>query len=216
MRAGISFCRVSGRLLFLDVPGDRYFCLDDAAERSFARLVGGDQLTSEDRQALDKLIAQGLLHPTDLATPPVPCVPPRAVDTSLLDIGRPPRAAGLAASFAAQARAATALRLRGLDAVLRRVARRKAALPAAPPPRDALEKVAGAFDRLALLATPLDRCLPRSVAVAHRLLDRGVPPDLVIGVKLHPFGAHCWVQHGGAVVNDRVDTVRAFTAILVI
>ena len=37
---------------------------------------------------------------------------------------------------------------------------------------------------------------------AHRLLDRCVAPTLIIGVKLGPFEAHAWVQHGASVVND--------------
>ncbi|RYM07421.1 lasso peptide biosynthesis B2 protein [Sphingobium cupriresistens] len=41
-------------------------------------------------------------------------------------------------------------------------------------------------------------------------------PDVVLGVQLGPFSAHCWVQHEDRLVNDRVDMVRTFTPILVL
>ncbi|HCY01912.1 MAG TPA: lasso peptide biosynthesis B2 protein, partial [Erythrobacter sp.] len=31
-----------------------------------------------------------------------------------------------------------------------------------------------------------------------------------------PFGAHCWVQHGEAVLNDTAEEVLRYTPILVV
>lgn len=39
LRSGISFCDVSGQLLFLDIVADRYFCLQPEAERGFRDLL---------------------------------------------------------------------------------------------------------------------------------------------------------------------------------
>jgi hypothetical protein len=36
----------------------------------------------------------------------------------------------------------------------------------------------------------------------------------VIGVKLNPFAAHCWLQVGDVVLNDLPERVAAFTPIL--
>ena len=44
----------------------------------------------------------------------------------------------------------------------------------------------------------------------------GLPADFVIGVSLHPFAAHSWVQWGTVLVNDQLDAVRHFTPILVL
>lgn len=72
------------------------------------------------------------------------------------------------------------------------------------------------FHRAGLLMTPLDQCLVRSFALALALRRLEITCNLVIGVKVHPFAAHSWVQSGSVLLNDRIDTVRDFTPILVI
>ncbi|GAD58270.1 hypothetical protein MBEBAB_0520 [Brevundimonas abyssalis TAR-001] len=39
---------------------------------------------------------------------------------------------------------------------------------------------------------------------------------MVFGIKLVPFGAHCWVQAGETVLNDTVDNVSEYTPIMVV
>jgi hypothetical protein len=74
--------------------------------------------------------------------------------------------------------------------------------------------VAVAFERTARIVRSHDQCLSRSLALARRLAALGLPADLVIGVRLRPFAAHCWVHAGEWLVNDRIDTVRTYTPIL--
>jgi hypothetical protein len=50
-------------------------------------------------------------------------------------------------------------------------------------------------------------CLQRSAAAVCFLRLRGVPAELVIGVRKIPFYAHAWAEVGGTVVNDQ-PTVR--------
>jgi hypothetical protein len=45
-------------------------------------------------------------------------------------------------------------------------------------------------------------CLFDSLALAHWLTGQGVRADLVVGVRAHPFAAHCWVEHDGRPIND--------------
>lgn len=80
----------------------------------------------------------------------------------------------------------------------------------------ALRDLAAQFARTARLTQAHDRCLPRSLALARHALARGWPVDLVMGVHLRPFAAHCWVQAGTDLLNDRLDNVRPFTPILVV
>jgi hypothetical protein len=59
-------------------------------------------------------------------------------------------------------------------------------------------------------------CLQDSLAL-HQWLGRyGAGADLVMGVKLDPFAAHCWLQVGDIVLNDLPETVAAFTPILAV
>src|SRR3546814_15454074 len=61
LASGISFCRVAGRFIFLDVPRDRYFCLSAESERCFAQLVDGESLSQREHAVLAQLVAGRIL-----------------------------------------------------------------------------------------------------------------------------------------------------------
>lgn len=77
-------------------------------------------------------------------------------------------------------------------------------------------RVISAFEHARLIRTAADRCLPRSIAMALRLARYGYRADVVLGVKLAPFAAHCWVQCGDEVLNDSLEEVQRYVPILVI
>lgn len=217
LRPGVSFCLIGDQPIFLDVPQDRYFGLTAEAGPCFARLAIGAAREPGDDRLIAELVSGGVLLPGGRdALAPCPAV---AVGASLLDdaverpwaLGPSLRAAG------ALARARLALRLGSLERVLAALAARKSALGAGQAaPTACLERVAAAFDMSALAVSPRDACLPRSLAMARWLLGGGHPATLVIGVKLRPFLAHCWVQCGDRLISDRPDCVREFTPILVV
>lgn len=64
--------------------------------------------------------------------------------------------------------------------------------------------------------TTHDRCLNDSLALIHFMAAQGLYPRWVIGVQVHPFGAHSWVQSGSAVLNDLPERVRRYRPILVV
>jgi hypothetical protein len=213
---GVRFCETSGRFIFLDLARDRYSCLPAEAEPSFRRLVLGARLTSNDRQVLGDLARDGLLRPSRRRPP---LAPPdlSAPDGTLVFTDREVDRAMLVRALWRLGAAAVELRIRPLSRIVRRLERRKRLLPGySEDIRTALLEVAAAFRRTELFAAPLDRCLPRSIAAFEALIDRRVPASLVFGVRLQPFGAHCWVQHCRTLVNESVDQVRNFTPILVI
>ena len=59
-------------------------------------------------------------------------------------------------------------------------------------------------------------CLTDSLALLTFLRDRGQGATLVFGMKLHPFAAHCWLQAGDLLLNDRIDRIEGFTSVLAI
>lgn len=59
-------------------------------------------------------------------------------------------------------------------------------------------------------------CLLRSLALHEALARRGVAASLIFGVKLQPFEAHCWVQHGRTLLNDTVERTGLFVPIRVV
>jgi hypothetical protein len=40
--------------------------------------------------------------------------------------------------------------------------------------------------------------------------------DLVFAAKLDPFAAHCWLQSGEVLLNDRLDRIESFTPVCVV
>ena len=217
LRDGVSFCETGGRFIFLDIARDRYSSLAREAERSFRRLTSGEPLSQDDHAVLFGLVGSELLCLAPDAARPQPCSTPPTPDRSLVDEDYPVGPTVLSHALWRLTCSATALHLKSLRRVLAQLERRRAWLGReAEAPAGCLAEVAAGFKSIALIAAPLDQCLPRSIAAAHALLDRNIRADLVIGVRVQPFGAHCWVQHGSTLVNETVDQVRNFTPILVV
>lgn len=214
--SGSSFCQCQGRFIFLDLERERYFALSAEANRAFRKWMAGAGLSSEDERTLGTLAQQGLLIECADCAIPTACRPPRPPSQSPLESSA---GAGLTEMFWALARllaARHAVKRKPLLRVLDGLARRKARVGLCEPMQDELAEIGAAFRRAAFLATPLDQCLPRSLAAAHMLLDRGCRSELVIGVRVQPFAAHCWLQSGSILVNETVEEVRNFTPILVV
>ena len=88
----------------------------------------------------------------------------------------------------------------------------------AGPDVDAREwrRIRSAFDRTKVVRPLADRCLVSSLAFLDVAFSRGLDARLVLGVFAAPFSAHCWVQVGDTVMNDRLDYVQSFTPIVAI
>ncbi|UIJ46345.1 lasso peptide biosynthesis B2 protein [Sphingomonas cannabina] len=217
LRPGVSFCRADDRLVFLDLSADRYFCLSEPIERSFARLVerGHGDVSSD----LIPLRRSGILTEQPGCAPLAPCTPPQVPEASLLDAPLPHVSTpSILAALGSLASSRTRLKLLGLRRSLAAIGRGKAKLrePGEAEVSKRLLRTVAAFRGAEGIVSALDNCLTRSVAVSGRLLRQGVSTNVVIGVRLGPFNAHCWVQREGYLVNDRFDMVRMFTPILVI
>ena len=217
LRKGLSFCETGGRILFLDIVRDRYFCLAERSEFAFRRLAFGEPMSATDAAALQRLVSDGLLLEGPPGQRPAACPPVRRPDHSLLDEAGQPRPGASLSALVRLGISNLAVKVLPLRVILARLKRRKTMFARSDgAPNGAAVEIAAAFKRTSRIVSPLDLCLPRSVAAAHALLASGVRPDLVIGVRLNPFNAHCWVQCEGALINESLDEVRNFTPILVI
>ncbi|WP_353440713.1 lasso peptide biosynthesis B2 protein [Sphingomonas faeni] len=83
---------------------------------------------------------------------------------------------------------------------------------------DVPPKLMAALDHLRdirlVVPTPR-RCLPAATIAARFLQRRGIHVDIVFGVRSHPFEAHCWIEHDGVVLDDRLDKVLAYVPIAI-
>lgn len=206
----VGFCFFGERAIVLDARADRYWMLPDPLSHTLRRLCSNDGLTSVDGDNVANLVGMSLLDVVGWR-PVAPCAS-RPVETSYLDEPTQTERSSTAIAWFGFVMAGRRLRTSGLGAALDHleVARRRKCSSAK---RD-IGRHAAAFGRLRLFVSPNGRCLPLSLALATQCAS--VDVRLVFGVKLNPFAAHAWVQHGDAVLNDDVHVVRQFTPVLAI
>ena len=207
----IHFCEIAGQRVFLDLLADRYFSLPPAADRIMSALLSREPAFASEDAA--PLVVAGLLVEAPAGRPAEPTIYP-APESSLLEeasserlhLGSLPE---VWLRVAGARRAVSRMQLPGLLAAART---RSAAGPEA---RERRDRAARRFLRARRLVPVAPNCLYDSLALHRFLQSRSIDADLVIGAKLHPFGAHCWVQCGTTVLNDTLGSARGFAPILV-
>jgi hypothetical protein len=184
----------------------------------------GSGLAYEDGGAVaERLVEQGVLTRTrDAGKPVAPTAAPLPVE-QLVDFipkSRPRISALHVAAFLWSASVATAelawiARLRkGFDGPIRRAQRRNARLP--PPDETKARELVAVFNDLRIFWPRKFLCRFDSLALIHFLACFGVRAQWVFGVRLDPFGAHCWVQDGRRLYNDDLERIAQYQPIMVV
>ncbi|GJG86412.1 hypothetical protein tb265_15930 [Gemmatimonadetes bacterium T265] len=102
----------------------------------------------------------------------------------------------------------------GLRGVERLLAVQRGVRPIPPDRRRAvIAETRTALDRALRGQVTHVACLQRAAACAVVLRRRGVPADVVIGVRAQPFAAHAWVEVDGRVVDDLAAGTGPYTVI---
>ena len=68
---------------------------------------------------------------------------------------------------------------------------------------------------LRLIVPTPRRCLPSALVTSLWLRRKGIPTEIVFGVRTHPFEAHCWAEYNGIVLDDDLDRLYSYTPITV-
>lgn len=217
LRDGIHAALVDGRSVLLDIPKDRYFLVPDPVNDTLQDLDLDHDLSASQQQRLGSLVRSGILvtNPvgqnsriyTQRAAEPATEAPQRQHTNSLL-----------AAALLQHARTSARIRLSSIGAILGNLRSRKKRLIESGKFASAhsIYERASAFRSSSKFYPNDHRCLRRSIAFMDDLLRHGHVADLVVGVQLSPFSAHCWVQQGETVLNDGIEDVQPYTPILVI
>jgi hypothetical protein len=217
IRKGLHWCECSGRIVLLDMLEDRYSCLSRGASGAFLRLASG-AMQAGDLEQLEPLVAGGLLvdDPANGSMEQSSRIP-AALGDHVEEPDPSAAIADLCAAIRAQLRWAILLKLRRLAHIVKSIERPAAAH--AMPPGDAdqlLQRLISAFASASLLIPAADRCLVRAFAFRAICMRRGIRPQLVFGVRLNPFHAHCWVQLDRRVLIGDFEQVCLFTPIAAI
>lgn len=208
----VSFAWVDDQAIFLDLRRDRYVALNGAAAEAFAELRADANSRCSDERAATLLATDLFLRSPD----PSKIMPARteAPDRDLPpDGGRPALRDALRVLVLAIA-SRRAVRRQPLVAVIAR--QRQFPARRSGPVSARTLALAQRFLRARALIPIKPVCLQDSLALRSWLAAHCAPSSLVLGVRLDPFAAHCWVQHGRTVLNDSADRVAPYVPILVV
>lgn len=221
LRHGLSYCRVGGHLIFLDVPNDRYFQLSRGMEDRFLAHARGDDAHVD----VSALVDQGILTASRAESPRRP--EPRFIPPvfSALERSEPKHHAGLSCSLAVLTTVFSIqleLRALGLVGVLDKLVayrqRRTTHQSSTTTPQDGqrLLDSTSSFQGARLYVPVPTRCLLDSLALVRFLARQRLHAHIVFGVTADPFSAHCWVQSRDLVLNDTVGHVNTLTPIRIV
>lgn len=207
---GVSFALVGDQAIMLDIETDRYSKLSKPLSRALIACLS-DANPPVNMGAIRRLLELGLISASSLPAPPAPSVPCLAGASIVPDDGCCARL-GIRTVAYALAASRSELRLLGLSATLARARTRAVACKTTNP--DRATEIARAF-RAKRGWLPFSRaCLPDSLALHAVTCRHGVKTSLVIGVRDHPFAAHCWIQADELVLTDELESIQALTPIL--
>lgn len=209
----VHYCEIDGERVFLDLERDLYFTLPPGAAAALGALAG-DSTDTSSQAALEALADTGILVRAPLGRPVAPTRHPRP-DRSLVEQSRHRTGWSLLTLIEATvliARMRRAVARKRLPALLDRLG---AMPPASGGSRARRDELVFRFLAARRLVPVPPNCLSDSLALCLFLRRRGMACDLVIGAKLHPFGAHCWLQDGTSILNDTLGAARDFQPVLV-
>lgn len=228
LRENVFFCIVDNHCVFLDLRNDQYLCLEPKKTAIFKAFFGKkSQNTSKEeiKKLADELFFQELitLHPNNheiLATAP----PQKPVkDLIGYDIGKKPKIhlGHILCFLIAATSSKIRLKHQPLDKIIARVKKKKAHYHKKNRiqkiPFNRLKELVEIFNRLRpLLFTAQNQCLYDALSLNAFLNKYHIYPDMVFGVKMGPFAAHCWVQYNDVILNDTVAMTLLQTPIMVV
>lgn len=197
----LSWGLVDGRPVFMDADDDSYFTLEPDDEAAFLA-DGNVTLPTASRKAASAL---GVDRPMAIRSYPQP----QESVLSLSHADERPSVRDVLLAWRLVAAARRSIRRRPIADLLARVERGTGAGRAPM----ALARAAARF-AAARRFVPIQRnCLTDSIALLLWLERRGEGASFVFGVKLNPFGAHCWVQSDQLLLNDHLEHVERFTPV---
>jgi hypothetical protein len=214
LREGVHWCLCGEQVVFLDVQADRYFCLPIEGSADFLRAVEGE-IDAADAATFGSLIERQMLIEDPQSSGISPSVAIESVTGDLFDEYAAPAARDVLEAFAAELKISSHLRRKSLGEILGAAAA-KTRVRRQADTGQSLRRIVSANRAVSLVLRATDRCLVRALAVHATCRRHGLYPSLVFGVRMHPFGAHCWVQADDKVVVGDFEQARLYTPILVL
>jgi hypothetical protein len=215
-------CRRGNAYVFLDLKQDDYTLVAGPAAGALHALIDRDaNATGTDFDSLRELEQGGLLTKDPNAGRPIATTEVGFAVEPLLEfeMSRPTRArlVDYWNFVAACTSAAARLRWQPLEKTVTGVLKRKARLADRYPQDIARARdLTAVFLQLRRLFPANYLCLFDSLALIEFLARYRLYPTWVFGVKLEPWGAHCWIQQDQFTFNESVEEAATYTPIMAI
>ncbi len=207
----LHFALARDHAILLDVRADRYRAMGARAAGVLHQIATGAAI--EDEEVLRDLIAADILHCGDDVARRATMVRPARQVRDVPD--GPGTSLSALRVLAGLTRIIGRQRWRGFEACLTIAAKSKVAQPLRRDP-DASVRIAKAYARARRWVPIRPICLRDSLCLLALLNRAGLDASLVLGVRVDPFAAHCWVQVDDMLLSDELDVVAEFTPILVL
>jgi hypothetical protein len=231
----VHVCSTGRHVVLLDLKRNEYVGLNVGDARGLQQVVSGwpsegSERLSRDSPSLDaellgELLETGMVRQGSAAARPVSAASYPSPRVALTDGYVKVRASITKLDVLRFLKAALVakleLRLRSMDRVVGRVARRReralifAAHGGAISASHARQLVAKYKRLRTFLFTSHNECLYDSLALSEFLACYGLFPHWLFGVTTNPFSAHCWLQAQDLVLNDTPHNLRRFTPIMI-
>lgn len=217
----LHFCELGGILIFLDEAADRYLQLTGQQKRWFRELARlHENPTTPNNETLlfrDKLVEKGMFCLTEKDGKPISETLLAGPNASLYDLtitnSTCESRVQLALFMYALLRCWALDKRNALKSVLKSARRWKLRTPEGDSDR-AISLTRTFHDFSPLFINTHDQCRFRSLLLLKYLSINCVAVDWVFGVRISPFGAHCWIEHQGMVLNDHLENTRQYKPIM--
>lgn len=217
------FCYTDRHCIFLDLSRDRYLSVDRRSVENFATHLKEKTAFDENDQAVEAelkrrgLMASDLQNGKDFA--PTIAISAITEVATVSDTGpAKPTLSQLRIFFISAMRSEYLLRRLPISEIVTRAkrVRRGNDVDRSESSAEHAAALMRVFRRLRPLFPTDSICLRDSFMAINFLAAFGVHPEWVFGVSGDPFGAHCWLQIGNAVLTEEAAAVRRFRPIMVI
>ena len=224
MSEGIHICQLSGSYIALDVGADEYikFTAKQSAllNEILLRGVPRSQLSDDALKFAGRLVSKNMIAVTPTASSSDIGSPIRPSTNSIFPsfADRSPKIAFKHAPRFAQASIMSWFVLKYLSfAQVVSVARnwkRNVDCKCRRPLEEVSELVSEFHQLTPLFFTTRDACKYRSLTLLRYLSFFDVPANWVFGVRLAAFGAHCWIEFEGVILNEHLESASQFKPIM--
>jgi len=206
LRPNVFMVRSQGRMIFLDLEGDRYCAV---------RAECGPMVPDARRDSLAERLIRAQL-----------CARPGEPGRAFEETQFPHASEELASSqtpldlttavrvWTARRLARHSLRRDGLASVVRRRRALRSVRPMATLGADRVKRAAQSFRAYTPLSIKEGECLYNALSLLTYLGRAAVGVDWVFAVRALPFEAHCWVQAGSCLLDETLEGVAGYMPIM--